>query len=101
MKYVIVRYKVKADRAEENVNYIKAVFKELKEKSPQHIRYASLQQDDKLSFVHIALIESEDEPNPLASIDAFHEFVHDIKARCDEPPLATKAKLLGAYNLFE
>ncbi|MCG8436244.1 MAG: hypothetical protein MJA83_19670 [Gammaproteobacteria bacterium] len=100
MKYVIVKYKVKSDRADENVAYIKAVFKELEETAPEHIRYASFQQEDRLSFIHIAFIDDDDAPNPLASITAFHEFAKDIKSRCAEPPLATKAKLLGAYNLF-
>ena len=35
MKRVIVQYKVKSDRAEENESYIKKVFEELKEKGPR------------------------------------------------------------------
>ena len=41
MNVTIVRYKVKSDRAEENIGYISAVFAELKAKSPPGLHYAS------------------------------------------------------------
>ena len=40
------------------------------------------------------------EGNPLAQMDAFKAFVSDIKERCEEPPAATPASVVGAYNIF-
>ncbi len=70
MNVTIVRYKVKADRASENIDFISAVL------------------DDGV------------EANPLPETDAFKRFVGDIKERCEEPPAATSASLVGAYNVF-
>ena len=42
MTTTIVRYKVKADRAEENRNLIRKVFAELDEKKPDRLRYVSV-----------------------------------------------------------
>ena len=58
MGTVIVQYKVKPDRANENVEYIKGVFAELATSSPAGLRYASFQGEDGLTFVHVASIET-------------------------------------------
>ena len=98
MKRVLVRYKVKADRAAENEAYIKKVFAELKETGPQGLRYASFKLDDGLSFVHIASIETEDGSNPLAASPAFKAFQAEIRDRCEEPPVAVDLNKIGSYN---
>ncbi len=54
MKRVMVQYKVKADKADENRQLIEAVFAALKQASLPNLRYASFVQDDGVSFVHIA-----------------------------------------------
>ena len=100
MKRVLVRYKVKADKAAENEEFIKKVFEGLKEVSPAGLRYASFKQDDGLSFVHIASIETEDGSNPLTESSAFKAFQENIKDRCDEPPVAVSINEIGAYNFF-
>ena len=41
VKTVMVRYKVKEGRAEENMELIRQVFKELEESRPSGLRYAS------------------------------------------------------------
>jgi hypothetical protein len=61
---------VKADRASENIDFISAVL------------------DDGV------------ESNPLPQTEAFKRFVGDIKERCEEPPPAVSASLVGAYNMF-
>jgi len=38
--------------------------------------------------------------NPLPDTAAFQDFVARIKERCDEPPVATKANIVGSYRLF-
>ena len=100
MPRVIVKYKVKSDRSEENIEYINQVFKALQKTSPEGLRYASFVLEDGLSFIHIASIETEDGSNPLASLPEFQAFVTDIASRCEEPPLPFAADLLGSYRVF-
>ncbi len=100
MKRVLVRYKVKADKGEENENYIRKVFEELQQKGPAGLRYASFKLDDGLSFVHIASIETDDGANPLAQNEAFKAFQAQIGDRCEEPPVAVDINLIGNYRLF-
>jgi len=98
MKQVLVRYKVKADRAAENEDYIRKVFEELKQTGPQGLRYASFKLDDGVNFVHLASIETEDGSNPLAESAAFKAFQAEIKDRCEEPPVAVDLNKIGSYN---
>ena len=84
MNRVIVRYKVKGDSVQENIDYIQAVFSALEKSKPDGLRYASFQLEDGVSFVHIASIETDDGTNPLPALDEFKTFVKDIAARCDE-----------------
>jgi L-rhamnose mutarotase len=100
MKRVMVRYKVKADKVEENKQLIRAVFEELKAKQPAGIRYASFILPDGVSFVHIASIETTDGSNPLGMTDAFKSFQKEIKDRCEEPPVAVDLAELGSYKFF-
>ncbi len=100
MKTTVVRYKVKSDRGDENQAYIKDVFKELDDNKPHGLRYVSFRLDDGVSFVHIAVVETEDGSNPLPQTESFRKFVADIKDRCDEPPVATDADIVGSYRLF-
>ena len=58
MKRVMVRYKVKPDRAAENEELIRAVYDELAQTKPSGFRYATFQLDDGVSFVHLALTET-------------------------------------------
>ena len=100
MNRVMVRYKVKADRADENQRYIENVFEELKSSSPAGLRYASFKLDDGVSFVHIASIETENGEYPLGYSPAFQAFTENIAGRCDEPPVAANLNDVGSYRLF-
>ncbi len=100
MKRVLVQYKVKEDKASENIEFIKNVFKELQESSPAGLRYASFVQPDGVNFVHIASIETEDGTNPLSQSKAFAEFQKEIKDRCEVPPAAIDLNKIGSFNLF-
>ncbi|MFQ5547669.1 MAG: hypothetical protein ACE5FV_05220 [Woeseia sp.] len=100
MQTTIVRYKVKADRAEENREFIRDVFRELHDNKPDGLRYVSFNLDDGLSFVHVAVIETPDGGNPLQETDSFRKFIAEIQDRCDEPPVPTKAEIVGSYRLF-
>jgi hypothetical protein len=100
MKRILVRYKVKADKAGENENYIRKVFEELKQTGPEGLRYASFKQDDGVSFVHIASIESAGGNNPLAEPPAFRAFQAEIGERCEEPPAAIDLNEIGSHRFF-
>jgi hypothetical protein len=100
MGEVVVRYKVKPARVEENERLIARVFAELAERRPAGLRYASLRLADGVSFVHIASIDTEDGSNPLAAIPAFADFTRDIAERCDEPPVGQDARLVGSYGFL-
>jgi len=101
MKRVVIRYKVKQDKAEENIAYIQKVFAELAESAPDGVRYASFRLDGGLRFVHFASIETDDGSNPLTDIHAFRDFSSNIADRCDEPPIATELETVGSYRVFE
>ena len=100
MGEVVVRYKVKPERVAENERLIERVYEELAERDPAGLRYATFKLDDGVSFVHVAAIDTEDGSNPLATITAFAAFTRDIAERCDEPPVAQDAHLVGSYGLF-
>lgn len=100
MNTTIVRYKVKADRAAENIAYIKAVFDALEAGKPAGLRYVSFNLEDGLSFVHIAVVEKGRAGKPLTEMDEFRKFVADIGDRCTEPPVASSASIVGSYRLF-
>lgn len=100
MKRVMVTYKVKSDRIEENKQFIEKVFTELNKNQPESLRYASFLKEDGISFVHLASIETEDGSNPLSNSEAFKAFSSNIKDRCVELPKAIELFKVGSYNLF-
>jgi hypothetical protein len=100
MKRIMVRYRVKADRAAENAGYVRAVFAELERVKPEGLRYATFTLGDGVSFVHIASIETPDGKNPLFALAAFTAFSTRIEDRCEEPPVASELHELGAYRFL-
>ncbi len=98
MKRIIVRYRVKPHLAAENQALIERVFDELQRSSPPGLRYASFKQDDGVSFVHIAAIETENGENPLPQSPAFQAFQMEPRARCDEQPIAAELEEIGSYR---
>ncbi len=96
----LVRYKVKKDRAQQNIDDIKSVFRALEETRPDHLRYATFQLEDGVSFVHIAIVESADGDNPLQQFEEFKAFAGDIAERCEETPTISSIETIGAYRVF-
>ena len=96
MRQVMVRYKVKPDRAAENEALVRAVYDELAATEPAGLRYATFRLDDGVSFVHIATVEGE--RNPLADVAAFARFQADVRDRCEEPPVVTELHEVGSYR---
>ena len=95
----IVRYQAKPDRADENQRLIEAVFAELNEREPKGFTYKVFRLDDGVSFVHV-VIEHDDVANPdsLQDVPAFQAFVAGINDRCDVPPVAMGAAVVGGYR---
>jgi EmrB/QacA subfamily drug resistance transporter len=99
MRQVMVRYKVKPDRVEENEALVRAVYEELGRVEPDGIRYATFRLDDGVTFTHFATIDTEDGASPLQRLGAFQRFAENIKDRCDEPPATIDLQAIGSYRL--
>jgi len=94
----VIRYRTKPECADENERLIKEVFAELATRNPRGLRYAAFRLDDGVSFLHVAVLDGEE--NPLTSSPAFGEFQSGIKDRCVEGPLPSDATTIGNYQLL-
>jgi hypothetical protein len=99
MKTIMVRYKTKADSADDNESLVRAVFAQLQTRAPEGLRYASYRMEDGVSFVHIATVDSTDD-NPLVELPAFKAFQRELKQRCVEMPVITELSAIGAYRII-
>jgi hypothetical protein len=97
---VLVRYKVKADRAAENEAAVREVFAALERERPSGLRYMTFKLADGVSFVHIARVETANGENPLLALEAFKQFTAAIRDRCEEPPVSTTLATVGSYGVF-
>jgi hypothetical protein len=97
MSTTIVRYTTRPEHADENQALVEQVFAELAADRPAGLRYASFRLADGVSFVHVADVDTDDGSNPLTATAAFAEFVRGIGDRCDAPPVASGAALVGSY----
>ena len=100
MKRMMVRYKVKSDRAAENEAYIARVFEQLERERPSGLRYASFKLHDGVSFVHIVSNEAADGRNPPTELSAFKAFTAGVRDRCQEPPTTVELNEIGSYGFF-
>ena len=98
MRRIMVRYKVKPDRAAQNEELIRSVYEELHRTQPAGLRYAAFRLDDGVSFVHIA--ETEEGQNPLAEVEAFQQFQKDIADRLQEAAAVTELREIGSFHFF-
>jgi hypothetical protein len=97
MRQAIIRYKVKPDQVERNLELVRGVYEELAATQPDGLRYATFQLEDGVSFLHVAFIEND--PGPLPELGAFRRFQADIRERCDEPPVLTDFNEVGSFRL--
>ena len=93
----VVRYTAKPEHADENERLIRKVFAELAEQDPGGLRYAAFRLDDGVSFVHVAVVEGEQ--NPLNASAAFSQFQSGIAERCAQGPVAADPTVVGSYRL--
>jgi hypothetical protein len=99
MRQAMVRYRVKPERVEENEELVRAVYEELRRTEPAGLRYATFRLEDGVSFVHLAVTESENGGSPLSKVKAFREFQREIEERTDEAPVVTELDQIGSYRL--
>ena len=100
MSKVMVRYKVKPERAQENEQLIRAVYEELQSSAPAGLRYATFCADDGVSFIHIASSETEG-PSPLREVVAFKRFQQNVGERCGEPPASVELREIGSFRFWQ
>ena len=98
MKTTVVRYQARPDRAAENQQLIEALFAELDERKPDGFTYKVFRLEDGVSFIHVVTEHDVDEPDSLQDVPAFQAFVADIADRCDVPPHAMGATIVGDYR---
>jgi hypothetical protein len=99
MKSVVVRYKTRPERADENQKLIEAVFAELDERRPDGFTYKVFRLEDGVSFMHVVIEhDGVDNPDSLGAVPAFQAFVADINDRCEIAPVATGATIVGGYR---
>lgn len=96
MRHILVRYRTKPDKAQENADRISAVFRELGEKAPDDLRYLALRLADG-TFVHLVLAEGD--TSVLTSLDAFQSFQAGIPDRCLEMPKLEEVTVVGSYRM--
>jgi len=97
MRQVMVRYRVRPDRAQENEQLVAAVYEELRASDPAGLSYATFKLEDGLSFVHVA---ETAEQNPLASLESFRSFQAGLPERCEEPPVVSELTAVGSFHMF-
>jgi acyl dehydratase len=94
----VIRYQTKPESADENERLIREVFAELAEQHPDGLRYAAFRLDDGVSFVHVALLDGDE--NPLTTSAAFGAFQSGIKDRCAQGPAPSDGSVVGSYRLL-
>ena len=98
MKATVVRYQAKPDRADENQLLIETVFADLETRQPEGFTYKVFRLEDGVSFVHVVIEHGIDNSDSLQDVPAFRAFVAEIADRCDVPPLAMGASVIGGYR---
>jgi hypothetical protein len=98
MTTTVVRYQAKPELAAENQRLIERVFAELDELEPEGFTYKVFRLDDGVSFIHVVIEHGIDDPDSLQEVPAFQAFVSGIADRCDVPPVAVGATVVGGYR---
>jgi len=99
MSATVVRYQAKPDRADENQKLIEAVFADLEAREPEGFTYKVFRLEDGVSFVHVVIEhDNVDNPDSLQDVPAFQAFTAEIADRCDVPPLAMGAEIVGSWR---
>jgi len=98
MSTIVVQYQTKPERADENQRMIEAVFDELEAREPRGFTYKVFRLEDGVSFIHVVIEHDIDDPESLDAVPAFQAFVANIAERCEVPPAASGATIVGGYR---
>lgn len=96
MPTVIIRYKVKPEEVERNLELIRAVYEEMETARPEGLSYATFRLEDGVSFVDFVVMEGG--PEPLSRVEAFGRFRSTLDERCDEPPTIIDLHEVGSFR---
>ena len=99
MSVVVVRYRTRPDRADENQALVEQVFAELAATQPDGLRYATF----RLADGEQLRARRRGRPPPTArtrsrAIAAFAEFQREIPDRMVEGPVVADATVVGSYG---
>lgn len=97
MSVLLLRSKVKADKAAEAEAGIKKMFAALEEARPQGVRYSSYRLPDGLSFVVLLDID-EGLENPLLAVPEFAEFQKTLATWLEAPAAVEQLTVAGEYR---
>ena len=97
MKKRMIRYKVKKEKVAENEALIKEVYRQLKEKQPKDLSYATYKLEDGQTFVHLVSHDNEGAYS-LTELPAFRNFQANIKDRYEEPAVVMDITEIGSYG---
>jgi hypothetical protein len=95
MPSMLVRYRAKPDRIEENERLIGAAFRELHAKAPPNVRYIVLRLSDG-TFCHLV----EDASKTISNLDASAAFRHGGEERRLDEPQQLQATVVGNYRML-
>ncbi|TMR02185.1 hypothetical protein ETD83_13295 [Actinomadura soli] len=95
---IAVQYHTRPDSADENQRLIEQVFAELRATAPDGLRYAVFRLADGVSFLHIAVTDTEN--NPLLGTPAFNQFTKAIGDRLAGQPIQQDATLIDSYRFM-
>jgi hypothetical protein len=98
MTTIVLQYRAKPERTEENQQLIEAVFAELDQGELDGFTYKVFRLEDGVSFIHVWIEHDIADPGSLQAVPAFHAFMADLAGRCDVPPTAMEATVVGGYR---
>jgi hypothetical protein len=60
--------------------------------------YKVFRLEDGVSFIHVWIEHDIADPGSLQAVPAFQAFMADLAGRCDVPPAAAEATVVGGYR---
>ncbi len=95
MSPVMIRYKVKPDHVERELELLRAVYEELESTQPDGLRYATFQLEDEVSFVEFVVTDG---PGRFSQLESFRTYRATLEERCEEPPVVIELHEVGSFR---
>ena len=99
MTTLLIRAEARPEHVADIEESAARVFEALEESRPEGLQYASLRQDDGVTYV-ILLAWPDGGPNPLQSVPEYQAFAKGLREWLVAPGATEKLSTLGSYNLF-